>query len=134
MIVVDSNVVASLLLGGEQTPLARRAFQKDPAWVVPMLWRSEFRSVLASFLRRGTLALTDAVQLMRSAEMLFRGVEYQVDSVQILHLVKGSRCSAYDCEFVALARELGVPLVTADRELLAAFAPTTVSLAAFTAS
>ena len=32
-----------------------------------------------------------------------------------------SHCSAYDCEFVALALELEVPLVTADRQLLRSF-------------
>src|SRR5438093_4185751 len=30
MIVVDTNVVAYLLLGGEKTPQARAAFRKDP--------------------------------------------------------------------------------------------------------
>jgi predicted nucleic acid-binding protein len=32
-------------------------------------------------------------------------------------LAARSACSAYDCEFVALARDLDVRLVTADRRL-----------------
>ena len=32
-----------------------------------------------------------------------------------------SGCSAYDCEFVALAQDLGVRLVTADKPLLKQF-------------
>lgn len=35
-------------------------------------------------------------------------------------------CSAYDCEFVWLVRDLRVPLVTADRQLIGAFPDTTV--------
>lgn len=131
MIVVDTHVIAYLLLGGEKTPQARRTFQKDPAWIAPLLWRSEFRSILAAYLRKGSLEFADALQFMRTAETLLRTSEYQVESGQVLTLVNTSRCSAYDCEFVALARELGIPLVTSDREVLAAFSPPAVSLEAF---
>jgi predicted nucleic acid-binding protein len=79
-------------------------------------------------LRQGTLSLTDAFEFMRTAESLFRGAEYQVDSAQILALVNSSRCSAYDCEFVALARELGVSLLTTDKQILKDFPDTAVPL------
>jgi predicted nucleic acid-binding protein len=128
MIVVDTNVVAYLLLGGKKTPYARAALKSDPEWVAPLLWRSEFRNVLAHYLRQGTLSLTDAFEFMRTAESLFRGAEYQVDSAQILALVNSSRCSAYDCEFVALARELGVSLLTTDKQILKDFPDTAVPL------
>ncbi len=49
--------------------------------------------------------------------------------VQVLSLVNRSDCSAYDCEFVALARGLGVPLVTMDRKLAASFPETVIRLA-----
>jgi len=51
----------------------------------------------------------------------------------VLQLTTRSRCSAYDCEFVGLAQDLGVPFVTADREVLAAFPSTAVSPADFIA-
>jgi len=131
MIVVDTNVVAYLLLGGEKTAGARLAFRKDPAWAAPLLWRSEFRNVLAAYLRRGTLRLSDALEVMRDAEALFRGAEYSVESGDVLKLVAESGCSAYDCEFVALAQQLGVPLLTSDAEILKDFAQTAISLEAF---
>jgi len=49
----------------------------------------------------------------------------------VLELAVRSRCTAYDCEFVALAKQLGVPLVTSDRQVLAAFPETAVSPDAF---
>ncbi|WP_337287064.1 type II toxin-antitoxin system VapC family toxin [Candidatus Methylomirabilis sp.] len=131
MIVVGTNVIAYLLLGGEKTPQARAVLQKDPVWVAPILWRSEFRNVLAYYIRQGTLVLTDALQLMTEAELLFQGEEYHVESGQVLSLVSCSRCSAYDCEFIALAEHLNIPLVTSDAQILAEFPDTAVSLNTF---
>ena len=131
MIVVDTNVVAYLLLGGEKTSGARLAFRKDPVWAALILWRSEFRNVLAAYLRRAALSLSDAIEVMREAETLFRGAEYSVDSGQVLKLVSESGCSAYDCEFVALAQQLGVSLLTSDAEILKEFPQTATSLEAF---
>lgn len=131
MIVVDTNVVAYLLLGGEKTPQARLAFQKDPLWAAPVLWRSEFRSVLTAHIRQKVLALPDALRVVEVAEQLFQGGEYHVQSAQVLSLVSASRCSAYDCEFVALAQHLGVPLVTSDNQVLSEFPAKAVSLDAF---
>ncbi len=47
--------------------------------------------------------------------------EEVVQSERVLRLVESSRCSAYDCEFVSVAQQLGVPLITADWALLKAF-------------
>jgi predicted nucleic acid-binding protein len=44
--------------------------------------------------------------------------------------VRDSDCSAYDCEFAALAMRLGVKLVTMDSKLLRAFPKYAVSLTA----
>lgn len=128
MIVVDSNIVAYLLLPGDQTDAARRAFARDPAWAAPMLWRSELRNVLALYLRQGHLALADAFAVQRQAEQLLFGREYAVESDEILALADQSGRSAYDCEFVAVARALGVPLITSDRQLLGSFPAVAVAL------
>lgn len=86
-----------------------------------MLWRSEFRNILAGYLRRGTLSFEQACNVQAEAESLLDGYEYEVKSSQVLELVHSSDCSAYDCEFVALAVELGTKLVTMDKKLLKAF-------------
>ena len=128
MIVVDTNVIAYLRLPGERTSAAERLLRKDPDWNAPLLWRSEFRSVLAGCLRRGDVSLENALQIAEGAEGQMRGREFSVPSAQILLRVEESDCSAYDCEFVVLAQELEVPLVTSDEKLLKAFPAVTRSL------
>ena len=121
MIVADTNLAAYLLLGGPGTRLAREVFIRDPQWAAPFLWRSEFRSVLAQYLRKQELSLSDALVIQRKAESLFQGREYLLRSQHVLQLVSQSTCSAYDCEFVALATQLGAKVVTMDAKLLRAF-------------
>jgi predicted nucleic acid-binding protein len=128
VIVVDTNVIAYLLMPGDQTPEARRALERDAAWVAPLLWRSELRNVLTVALRRRRLTLSDTLDVMEGATTLMAGGEYAVPSPAVLRLAAGSTCSAYDCEFVALAQELDVPLVTADRQVLTDFGGTAVAL------
>ncbi len=118
---VDSNVLAYLYLPGEHTGAAETLLERDSEWVAPILWRSEFRNILAGYLRRGTISFGQAHGLQREAERLMADSEFEVDSLSVLELVRDSDCSAYDCEFVALAKRLGTKLVTTDRKLLRAF-------------
>jgi predicted nucleic acid-binding protein len=130
VIVVDSNVVAYLYLPGEHTAKAEALLEQDPEWAAPVLWRSEFRNILAGCLRRRTLTIDQACELQSEAEDLLAGSEFEVDSRAVLELVRDSDCSAYDCEFIALANRLQVKLVTMDAKLLKAFPGRAVSLAA----
>jgi len=130
VIVVDSNVLAYFYLPCEYTAAAEALFEHDADWVVPILWRSEFRNILAGYLRRGSLTFSQAYHLQREAEDLLVGAEYEVDSFSVLELVRDSECSAYDCEFVALAMKLGVKLVTMDGKLLKAFPEIAFTLSA----
>lgn len=130
MIVVDSNVVAYLYLPGEYTSKAEALFERDPDWAAPVLWRSEFRNILAGCLRRGLLAMDQAIALQREAEDLLAGREFEVDSAAVLALVRDSDCSAYDCEFIALASQLDTRVVTADKKLLKAFPNRALNLTA----
>ncbi len=130
MIVVDSNIVAYLYLPGEYTAAAEALLERDPSWAAPVLWRSEFRNILAGYMRRGSLTFQQVHDLQSEAEDLLRGAEYEVDLLSVLELVRDSKCSAYDCEFVALAMKLGTKLVTMDGKLLRAFPGITVALSA----
>ena len=130
MIVVDTNLIAYLVAG---LPVAAAARLRDPEWAAPLLWRSEYRNALAGDIRRRQMSVAAAVEAFRLAEPLVINREYQVEAAQVIRLVAGSRCSAYDCEFVAVAQTLGVPLVTADRRLAAEFPETAIALEVFAA-
>jgi len=121
LIVVDTNVLAYLWLPGARSEAAESLLGHDPAWSAPLLWRSEFRNVASGMVRRKMLSLADAVTATRGAEEQMSGREYSVPSDVVLSLAAESGCTAYDAEFVALALELGVPLVTADGGILRAF-------------
>ena len=131
MIVVDTNIIAHFLLPGEHSLAAERAFRKDPSWAAPLLWRSEFRNILATLSRRRVIDPASAVTIMEEGERFMDENEYMVDSAEVLALCGRSPCSAYDCEFVALARQLRISLVTLDQEILAAFPENTISLEKF---
>ncbi len=127
MIVADTNLIAYLAMPSPYTEAAERLLVREPEWVVPVLWRSEFRNVLALYLRKGLIRFEQALTIQAEMESLFQGKEYEVASLDVLSLVNQSECSAYDCEFVALAKGLGVKLVTMDRKLAACF-PETATL------
>ena len=130
MIVVDTNVLAHLLLSTTDTSPARGLFEQDSEWAAPVLWRSEFRNVLAGYMRRGLQSLEEVCVIQREAERILSGREYRVASGPVLDLVAASTCTAYDCEFVALALRLGVPLVTCDQQILRDFPEVAVDLMA----
>lgn len=131
MIVVDTYVIGYLFLSSEQSFLAERAIQKDNEWAAPVLWRSEFRNVLALYMRKNIINLEHAQQIMNSALKLLRGREYEVPPYEVLRLASTSKCSAYDCEFIVTANDLKVPLVTVDKQLLREFSSVAISLKSF---
>lgn len=128
MIVVDSNVLAYLYLPGEYSTAAEALLEQDSDWAAPILWRSEFRNILAGYLRRKAITFEQAVSLQREAESLLEGAEFELESLAVLELVRDSDCSAYDCEFIALAMKLDTKLVTMDKKLLRAFPKRAIAL------
>ena len=131
MVVVDTNIIAYLYISGARSQQVEKLLSVDSHWSAPVLWRSEFRSVLGRYLRKNFLSFDEVLLIMEQAEKLLTENEYEVPSVHIMQMVSSSNCSAYDCEFVALARYLGVPLVTADKKILRAFPAIAKSIDAY---
>jgi len=121
VIVVDTNILIHLQLETPDSPAAHALVEMDANWYSPYLWRSEFRNTLVQYVRHQRLTLDEARDASRSAEDLMYGHELFVDPNAVLELAIASTCTAYDCEFVALASELGIPLITTDKQILRDF-------------
>ena len=121
MIVADTNLICYLYFHTVHSHLADRVHERDPIWAAPLLWRSEFNQVVGAYLRRKVIGYTDALEVIEFAQRTIGQLEFSVSPYRVMDLVNQSPCSAYDCEFVALANELQVELVTFDQQLLRAF-------------
>lgn len=131
MIVADTNLIVYLFITGDQTTLAQEVLEKDPHWIVPPLWQSEFRNVLAGYIRRG-MNISRANEIMKDAMLTLENRQVAPSSEKIFDLISKSDCTAYDCEFIALAQQLNIALVTADKQLQLRFPDLAISLETFT--
>ena len=121
MIVVDTNIITVLLMPNDRyNGLADDLYQKDCNWISPFLWRYELLSVLSIYFRQNII---DEVR----CQFIYREALDMVTSRPIgnyktvFELIKKSSLSSYGCEFVALAKETGLPLITEDKKILREF-------------
>jgi predicted nucleic acid-binding protein len=131
VIVADTSLIASLFLSTQATPVAEAVLSKDADWTAPVLWRYEFKNVLATQIRVLGLPLDDAIAFFEKAEELIIEPEIETAATAILGLASARKLSAYDAEFVGLAQVLKVKLVTADSGILKAAPDLAVSLDLF---
>jgi predicted nucleic acid-binding protein len=129
MIVVDTNILIYRWFPGPRNTDVETLIRLDPHWAAPLLWRSEMRNVLAGYLRQRRLSLQQAESAMQLAAESLLGGEHVVADEVVLGFVSRSNCSAYDCEFVALAETLDSLLVTEDKMVWKAFPSRCRSLA-----
>ena len=134
MIVVDTNTIAYLYLPTEYTPDVEELLKAEPQWAAPLLWRSEFRNILALYLRKGLIEFETACNMQSEAEALMGENEFNIDSISVLTLASQSGCSAYVCEFVSLAQTFDTKFITADKKLLKEFSDIAISARNFIAS
>lgn len=128
MVVVDTNILAYLLIAGDHTKEAQALYARDPEWKSEAFLLVEFSNILATYQRMGALSNTQAEELLNEAETRMRGL------VQLPHLValrtsQRFNVSAYDARFLATAESFGAKLVTEDNKLRIAAPALTHSLA-----
>lgn len=131
MIVVDTNIIAYLHISGGFTPVAIQALEKDPHWIVPPLWQSEYRNVLTGYIKHNVIQLEVAIRLLDNGLNTMQDRELTPSNRLVLTLASQSSSSSYDCEFVSLARETGCKLITADKQLVRNFPDTAILLEEF---
>jgi predicted nucleic acid-binding protein len=134
VIVVDVNVVAYFFIEGEKTASARDLARNDPDWRLPPLWRHEYLNVLATFVRQGGATVAEAQGLWRQGVELLAAGEQGVDMEAALVLAIENRISAYDAQYLALARQLQTVCITEDERLLRTFPSLTRRMQAFGAT
>lgn len=128
MIVADANVVAALYFDGADTADARQLLALDGGWVVPELWRHEMLNIAASYAKFTQIGLARVAAAWEHADAQFGGRVRAVNMTEALRLAAKSGISAYDAQYVLLAQELNVWLVTQDKKLRAAVPDRTLSL------
>lgn len=118
MIIVDTNVFVRLSVGPDAGGDAALLHQLDPEWTAPPIFVSELRNVLLGYVRRGDFDLDRAKATCDEAVRVFDGRIDEVPHDRVMETALECGLSAYDAEFVVLARTLGVPLATLDGEIL----------------
>ena len=129
MVVVDTNVLAYLLIEGDQTAQARRLLALDPEWISEPFLLIEFSNVLATYVRLRGLTNAQAAALLVEAEACLRGGWHEMPHAEALKLAAEHAVSAYDARFLGVARQFRQRLVTEDSRLRAAAPGLTQSLA-----
>ena len=118
MIVVDTNVFIRLTVGHDAGGDAALLHQLDPEWAAPPILMSELRNVLLGYIRRGDI---DSDRAMATCYEAVSVLGDRIDGVphdRVIETALECGLSAYDAEFVVLARTLGTLLATSDREIL----------------
>lgn len=128
VIVADANIVAALYFDSTATVDARRLLELDGDWVVPDLWRHEMLNIAANYAKFAQSGLAGVTTGWGQADAVFGARQQPVDMSAALALAAKYHISAYDAQYVALARKLGVHLVSLDKKLLAAVPGTAISL------
>ena len=128
MIVVDTNVIAYLLIEGDRTADAQALRLADPDWRSEPFLLVEFSNLLATQVRAKAFSAAQAKSLLESAaQQVAAWVE--VPHAEALAVALERQVSAYDARFVACARRLSAPLVTEDARLHAAAPGSSMSIA-----
>lgn len=121
---IEITIVLSIFfLKKRASMLTRRGFVKSGLLAI-----SSITTIKRIYAEEKTKTIDEAYALQTEAEALLSHKEYDSVSYEILSLVNNSKCSAYDCEFVALAKQLNVNLVTTDRQILKQFSRVAISL------
>ncbi len=134
MLIVDTNVVAYLLIEGDYTAAARSLHRRDDDWRSEAFIMVEFVNVLTASIAARRMNLVLAQRFLADATSLLHSKLTSIPHDSVLSLAVQYRVTAYDARFLALADQLGSRLVTEDAKLRAAAPALTQSLSEALAS
>ena len=131
MIVVDSNIVMARNVTSSLTSKAEQVEEKDPVWIVPVLWRYEFQNILATMIKAKQIKPGQALDIWEKVSGILIENECEPSASKVIGLVSEYGITAYDGQFIAVALEMGIPCVTEDRELQDKFPAIAISMYGF---
>jgi predicted nucleic acid-binding protein len=129
VLIVDTNIVAYLLIEGDYTVAARLLHRRDDDWRSEAFIMVEFTNVLTASIAARRMNLVLAQRFLANATSLLHGKLALMPHDSVLSLAVQYRVTAYDARFLALARETDRRLITEDAKLRAAAPNLTQSLA-----
>ena len=128
MILVDTNVLAYLLIESKPRKMAQELYGRDQDWHTEAFALIELTNVLATNLRVGSLPMPVCIDVLHEANKVVGASLHTVSNVEVLRVAQEFRISAYDARYIALAREIATPLITEDVKLRRAVPRWTISL------
>ena len=129
MRVVDTNVVAGLLMNGPFTEQARALYDADPDWRSEAFLLAELANVLATQVKAQDMPLPDALILLGRCSALMADGLFDIPHEAALALATQRGVSAYDSCYLIVAQRLQTRLVTEDAKLRRKAPDLTVSIA-----
>jgi len=128
MIVADVNIVVNLFLEGNHSEKAGALYENDPNWVLPDIWIHEMTNVLSTYVKHGGLDRSMSMELLNSSLDYFLPATVSLPMDGVLACSLDYNISAYDAEYIYLAREKNIPLITVDKRLIRSIPDHTKSL------
>ncbi len=118
-LIVDASVLAKFFFDEPGSADARAVITSGRVLAAPDLVLAEIASVATTYVRRGLIGRQLAWEaVVTCTDLLDEIVGIQPLRTRALALAIEASLSAYDGFYIALAEELGAPVVTADRRLL----------------
>ena len=117
MIVADASVVTFLFLEGELSGIARELFTFDSEWITPPILNHEMLNIFAA-VGSADGNVQGMEELWKEARGVLGSRQQIPDPQQSLRLAIELGISGYQAQYIALAGQHRLPLLTTDALLL----------------
>jgi predicted nucleic acid-binding protein len=119
VVLVDTNILAYLLIEGDRTAAAQELYARDPDWRSEGFILVELSNVIATQMRAKALSREQAARLLEHAQALIPDPSH-VPHAKALEVACHFGISAYDARFIAMAMQVKLKLITEDAKLRSA--------------
>ena len=127
MVLVDTNIIAYLMIRGDRTAAAQQLYERDSDWCSEAFVMVEFSNVIATYVRTRALTQAQGTKLLAESQAHLSTI-HSVVNTQAFESAMQFGISAYDARFISLAKQLKTKLITEDVKLRVAVPPLTMSL------